>query len=156
MAEQDDAKFLVRRTAELLRAWDELVLEDTQQKLRAFGYAPEALAEQGAQLAQALIQQQRQKQREQIRAQRLAAEALAGKAVEQSPFTVPADVDRAIKEILSGRYGADCQRYVQTYFRNLQDASLDDKVSLLRDIQLLKELSRRKQGIPKDKNGQAG
>jgi Mn-dependent DtxR family transcriptional regulator len=148
VAERNEAKFLVRRIAELLRSWDEMVEEDKKRKLREYGYDSAALATRGAEFAKQLFEQQRQRARGALRAERLAAQSLADRTAEQLEFKVPADVEQAIKEIQAGRYGADCQKYVQTYFRNLEKASLQDKIRLLRDIKLLSELQKKKGSEP--------
>lgn len=150
VAGRNDAKLLVRSIVELLRSWDEMVADDKKRRLKEYGYDSDDLATRGANFAKRLFEQQRQEAREAIRAERIAAQSLADRAAEQLQFKVPADVDQAIKDIQAGRYGADSQKYAQTYFRNLEKASLEDKIRLLKDIKLLSELPKKKGNTPKD------
>ncbi len=95
----------------------------------------------GRDLVDELYTKDIEKERRRIKEERIAAQEKASTFLKQIALDSLDKVNEAIEAIRHGKLGGDAQRYAQAYFRNFEKATFEDKVSLLKDIELLKHLS---------------
>jgi len=113
-------------------------------KLRKLGLDPDRVGERGRKLAEELYITKMKVERQRIKEERMTAQAKATAFIKQFALDSVDKVNEAIGAIRKGQLGGEAQRYAQAYFRNFKNATIQDKVSLLKDIELLKHLSQEK------------
>lgn len=111
------------------------------ERLKAMNFNPEEIRKTGRDLANKYLSQDIQEKRQNIKRERVAAQEKATSFLKGIAFDSIEKVNEAINSIRQGKLGGEAQRYAQAYFKNFEKATLEDKVSLLKDIELLKHLS---------------
>jgi hypothetical protein len=141
---KNDAEKFLKKFSEFMKFCREEAPDTIEDQLKACGYDPAKLGQQGRQLANDLYEKQIQKLRGDIKTERMAAQKSIEQLISRVVAKTAQEVDNLIQEIVDGRLGVEAKQYAQAHFKNFSKATLEDKRSLLRDIELLKHLTGKK------------
>lgn len=134
-----DAKELLARLADFMRHCDSISSADTDGILRDLGYDPELIGKMGRDMAAASFNRQKQVERESLKQQRLAAQKSAANWKPETPY-LTSEIDAAIKDIMAGKHGQSLQTRAMAFNHNFKQATVEDKISLLKDLGILAKL----------------
>jgi hypothetical protein len=113
--------------------------DDFKSDLVSMGLDPIKLAQKGEAFAKRLLASRALRERDELKEQRVRMQTKLASLLEV--LKTPADVDAVLAQIVAGTFGANAQQYVGVHFKDFKKASLDDKRSLLADIELLKYMA---------------
>lgn len=132
------SQLFLKQLAEFLKHCEAVATEDTEGALRALGYDPAKTATRGRVLTQRLFDERLATERAEIKMARLSAQQEAAAWSPLLKFKSEDDVDKAISEIISGKFGQPAQNTVLAFNHNYHRPTLNDKLSLLKDLGFLK------------------
>ena len=132
------SQLFLKQLAEFMKYCETTATQDTDGALRAMGLDPDEIAAQGRALAGRLLNERLEAERAEIKKSRVAAQAAAAAWTPQVDFKSESDIDKAIAEIVAGKHGQPAQSAVLAFNHNYQRPTVQDKLSLLKDLGFLK------------------
>lgn len=132
------SQMFLRQLADFMKYCETTAAQDTDAALRELGFDPIEIAAQGRALADRLFAERLEAERAEIKKERVAAQTAAKTWAPQVDFKSEADIDKAIAEIVAGKHGFPAQNAVLAFNHNYQRPTVQDKLSLLKDLGFLK------------------
>ena len=133
-------KELIQNLAEFLSYLEKVAPLSVNQKLEDIGYDPKAIAERGEMLARSILDKQVQEEREILHKARIKAQSKI-KSQHKNPNLTLDEVNRLIAELQAGKHGIQAQQQAIAHFKDFNNVTMEDKISLLQDIEFLKSMT---------------
>ena len=135
-----DSKKFVKDFIDFMKFCDEQAPESTASELKSYGLDPKDVNQKGRDLANELYSKHVQEIRAKIKNDRIAAQTKALNWISTITLESADQVDKAVQGLINGNLGPQAQQYALSYFKNFREVTTEDKLSLLKDIELLKYL----------------
>ncbi len=136
-----DAKKFVKNFSEFVKFCNEKAPETAAAELQSYGLDPQEIGQKGRELAEKLYSMHLQEVRKQLASERTLAQRKAASWISKLSTDSVEAVERAFQDVINGRLGFEAKQYAQSYFKNFKEITYQDKVSLIKDIELLRHLA---------------